>query len=225
MLLNIKQVAESLGVSERKVEDWIRREGLPVVPDRGRLVFHRDEVADWAATHGLAAQTGFLTREEVHIDIAMLLSKGGIWRNVAVNAIPSTIGKAVDNMPGISTQIKMMLKSRISSEGGLTWAPVGRGFALPHLTTRVALGRDCGFVALLKLDEPLDLVTPPDMKPVKNLFFFLAPSPRTHLEILSGFSRILSQKTSCEIICSDADDQGILSALGGAGPVDSKISE
>ena len=35
MYLNLIQVAESLGVSERVVEGWIRDEGMPCTPDRG----------------------------------------------------------------------------------------------------------------------------------------------------------------------------------------------
>ena len=46
MYLNLIQVAESFGVSERVVEDWIRLEGMPHVPDRGRLLFDQAQVAE-----------------------------------------------------------------------------------------------------------------------------------------------------------------------------------
>ena len=60
MFLNLIQLAESFGVSEKVVEGWIRDEGLPHTHDRGRLLFDRAQVAQWAATRGLAAQAGFL---------------------------------------------------------------------------------------------------------------------------------------------------------------------
>src|ERR1035438_9518710 len=54
MYLNLIQIAESFGVSESVVEDWIRNEGLPHTPDRGRLLFDRVQVANWAAADMLA---------------------------------------------------------------------------------------------------------------------------------------------------------------------------
>ncbi|MBI5362293.1 MAG: PTS sugar transporter subunit IIA, partial [Planctomycetes bacterium] len=60
MYLNLVQIAESFGVAERVVEGWIRDEGLPHTPDRGRLLFDRAQVAQWAAERGLAAKAGFL---------------------------------------------------------------------------------------------------------------------------------------------------------------------
>src|SRR5512137_2079479 len=63
MYLNLIQIAESFGVSESVVEGWIRDEGLPHTPDRGRLLFDRAQVAQWAAARGLAAQAGFLAPE------------------------------------------------------------------------------------------------------------------------------------------------------------------
>ena len=63
MCLNLIQIAESFGVSETVVEGWIRDEGLPHTPDRGRLLFDRAQVADWAAKRGLAAQAGFLAQQ------------------------------------------------------------------------------------------------------------------------------------------------------------------
>ena len=63
MYLTLIQIAESFGVSEKVVDDWIRTEGLPHTPDRGVLLFDRAQVAQWAATRGLAAKAGFLTAE------------------------------------------------------------------------------------------------------------------------------------------------------------------
>ena len=60
MYLNLIQIAESFGVSETVVEDWIRNEGLPHTPDRGRLLFDKVQVANWAAARGLGAKAGFL---------------------------------------------------------------------------------------------------------------------------------------------------------------------
>jgi PTS system nitrogen regulatory IIA component len=67
MYLNLIQIAESLGVSEKVVEDWIRDEEMPHVPDRGRLLFDRGQVVAWAAERGLAARVGFLGSHGRHL--------------------------------------------------------------------------------------------------------------------------------------------------------------
>ena len=58
MYLNLVQLAESFGVSETVVEGWIRDEGLPHTPDRGRLLFDRAQVAEWARTHRFCGACG-----------------------------------------------------------------------------------------------------------------------------------------------------------------------
>ena len=89
MYLNLIQIAESFGVSERVVEGWIRDEGLPHTPDRGRLLFDRAQVTEWAAARGLAAQAGFLAAEgallTTQVRLGPLLQAGGVWRDVPVD--------------------------------------------------------------------------------------------------------------------------------------------
>lgn len=65
MYLNIIRlaVAESFGVEQSVVENWVRTDGLTAIEDRGRLLFDRRRVVDWAATRGLVAKAGFLAPE------------------------------------------------------------------------------------------------------------------------------------------------------------------
>ena len=83
MHVNVIQLAESLGVEESVIENWVRNEGLPCVRDSSRLIFDRAEVAAWATERGLAARAGFLAPENASgsdLDLANLLRHGGIWR-------------------------------------------------------------------------------------------------------------------------------------------------
>lgn len=221
MYLNLIQIAESFGVSEKVVEDWIRDEGLPHTPDRGRLLFDRTQVAEWAAARGLAAKAGFLAPEDPalasHLRIEPLLRAGGIWRDVAVAAVPVTYERVVGALPGASPAIRQLLGQRIHSPGGVTLAPVGGGFALPHFSTRVALGRESGTVALLLLRAAWPAADPlPDPTPVTNLFFFIAPSPRAHLDVLGRICRLIAHGVVRELIRQRAPDDEILRAVAAA---------
>ncbi len=218
MYLNLIQLAESFGVSERVVEGWIRDEGLPNTPDRGRLLFDRAQVAQWAATRGLAAQAGFLAPETpalaASLHLSSLLRAGGIWRNVLAADVPAVFERVVTALPGATPPVRQLLGQRVRAPGGVTIAPVGGGFALPHPSTRITLGRDSGAVALLLLRDALPLAdTPPDGVPVNRLFFFIAPSPRLHLELLARLSRSLVREPLRERIVRGAKDEEIIQAM------------
>ncbi len=221
MYLNLTQVAESFGVSERVVEDWIRREGLPHTPDRGRLLFDRAQVAEWAAGRGLAAQVGHLAPAirgaATGADLAPLLRAGGIWRDVPEGNVGEVYRRIVSAVPGVPPAVRQLLLERLKLRGAVTLAPVGGGFALPHPSTRVTLGRDSGVIALLLLREPVGRVEPVvDDVPITRLVFFIAPSPRAHLDLLGRLSRVLVRGPLRDVVMRGAADEEILGALAAA---------
>jgi nitrogen PTS system EIIA component len=221
MYLNIVQLAGSFGVEEKVVEDWVCNDGLPSVPDRGRLLFDRAQVVEWASRRGLAAKAGFLAPIQAAAGatgrLEMLLGNGGIWRDVPATGVVEILERVVAQLPGATSPIRQLLIQRLRSPDGVTWAPVGGGFALPHLRTSVALGRDAGTVALLILSTALPLKEPPpDNVPVTRLLFFIAPSPRVHLEMLARFSTALTRGSLRRLVLDAAPDEQILHALSAA---------
>jgi PTS system nitrogen regulatory IIA component len=230
MYLNVVELAESFGISEKVVEDWIRDEGLPSVPDRGRLLFDRARVALWAAAHGLTARAGFLAPENgaftSGLDLAPMLRIGGIWRDVPASGVGEVLERVVAALPGVPQAVRALLGQRLRAKGGINWAPVGCGFALPHFSTRVTLGRDAGVVALLCLREALTLTEPPlDGVAVTRLFFFIPPSPRAHLDTLARLSRAVTQGPLRGLVERSAPDEEVflaLAAADGAGVTESK---
>ncbi len=221
MYLNIIQIAESFGVAEEVVERWVRDEGLPFTPDRDRMLFDRTQVANWAAGRGLAAQAGFLAPTASSVaaggGVGALLRAGGIWRDVAAADVLAICEKVVAALPGATPPIRALLAQRLRAPDGLVVAPVGGGFALPHPSSRIALGRDSGTVALLLLKEPLPLAEPPpDGVPVTRLLFFIAPSPRAHLDLLGRLSRLLSRGLVRELVVQGAPDEEICKAVAAA---------
>jgi PTS system nitrogen regulatory IIA component len=215
MFLNVIQIAESFGVSESVVEGWVRNEGLPCTLDRGRLIFDRAQAAQWAAAHGLAAQAGFLAPEAsvfaTGCQIEPLLKAGRIWRNVAASEVPATIDKIVAALPATQPSVRQLLSQRLRAKDGITWAPIGHGFALPHPSARIALGRDSGTLALLFLRE--EFFAPDDSAGIKWMFFFIAPSPRAHLDLLGRLSHMLVAGGLRELVIKGASDEEIFSEL------------
>lgn len=221
MYLNLIQIAESFGVSEKVVEDWIKHDALPTTPDRGRLLFDRTQVANWATARGLAAKTGFLAPPPPALATTLrlepLLHSGRIWRNITANELPPLIDQIAGNLPGLTPPIRQLLQQRLRTKGGITYAPIGGGFAMPHPSTRIALGRDAGILSLILLREPLTLDEPsPDGAPVTRLFFFIAPSPRTHLDLLGRLCRLLAPGPMRDAVQNNASDETIFATLADA---------
>jgi PTS system nitrogen regulatory IIA component len=218
MYLNLIQIAESFGVSEAVVEGWIRDESLPHTPDRGRLLFDRAQVADWAAKRGLAARAGFLAPETSalgsRLRLGALLRTGGVWRDVAAADVRAVFERIVTALPGATPPVRQLLGQRLRAKDGVTMAPVGGGFALPHPSTRITLGRDSGTMALLFLRDALpETVVSPDDVPINRLCFFIAPSPRAHLDLLGRLSRSLARGPLRELVSRGAKDEEIFQAV------------
>src|ERR1019366_3997068 len=144
MYLNVIELAESFGVAESAVEGWIRNEGLPCVQDRGRKLFDRAQVVAWATELGLAAKAGFLAPATSSAGASGRLERwlcvGGIWRDVPAAGVRDVLARVVAALPGATPAVRQFLGQRLHASGGITWAPVGGGLALPHLRSHVALG-------------------------------------------------------------------------------------
>jgi PTS system nitrogen regulatory IIA component len=67
---------------------------------------------------------------------------------------------------------------------------------------------------LLLLRDALLLAEPPaDGKPVTRLFFFIAPSPRAHLDLLARLSRYVVREPLRELVERAAPDEEIFQAM------------
>lgn len=221
MYLNLIQIAESFGVSESVVEGWVRDEALPHTLDRGRLMFDRAQVAQWAVARGLTAQAGFLAPESsvfaTGCRLEPLLRAGGIWRDVAASEVADIFDRIVAALPAATPPVRQMLGQRLRAKGGVTWAPIGGGFALPHPSARIALGRDSGTLALLLLRDVMQVPgNGTDGAPITRLFFFIAPSPRAHLDLLGQLSRLLARGPLRDLLSKGAKDDEIFAAISAA---------
>ena len=218
MYLNIIQLAESFGVEESVVQNWVRKDGLPAIEDRDRLIFDRGQVVHWAAERGLAARAGFLAASRsANTAIRRLepmLRAGGIWRDVPSVKVRGVMETIITRLPGATTPVRQLLAQRLHTAEGISWAAVGDGLALPHLRTPVALGRDAGTFAILFLRDALTLGEPaPDDVPITRLLFFVAPSPRAHLELLAQLSTALTRGSLRRPVYEGATDEEIFTAL------------
>src|ERR1044072_4225612 len=114
--------------------------------------------------------------------------------------------------------VRELLLQRVRAQGGIVWAPIGGGLALPHLRSPVALGRGARAPALTMLHDAVPAGDSAAAQfPVTRLFFFVAPSPRAHLEILAQLSAALSQRGLRRLVLEGAPDADLFASLAGSG--------
>lgn len=214
MYINLIQIAESFGVSEQVVTEWVRKEGMPHVHDRDRILFERSQVMNWAASHGLGVQGGFLSEpvpsQANAPELAALLQRGGIWRDINPDGLGDLFQRIVRRLPGVQPAIMDLIIQRIAAPGGITAAPVGGGFALPHPAMRVALGEANALTALIRLDAPWKGVQAPDKIPVTRLLFFISPTPRLHVNMLGLLARAIASGRLAQAMDQGVDDEAML---------------
>jgi PTS system nitrogen regulatory IIA component len=217
MYLNLTQIAESFGVSEHAVTEWVRKENMPHVHDRDRLLFEKGQVLAWAARKGLAANAGFLSEQPPSLagtpDLAALLRRGGIWRDIPPVELPKVFERVLDALPALTPAVRHMLAHRMSTPDGLTAAPTGRGFALPHPTSGVFLGESGALISLIQLNAAWPWAEAPDGIPITRLLFFLSPTPRQHVNMLGMLARCISSGILGQALDEGADDEALIRAL------------
>ena len=143
-----------------------------------------------------------------------MLRVGGIWRDVPVAEVSNVFERIVTALPGATPPVRQLLSQRLRAKSGVTIAPIGGGFALPHPSARITLGRDAGTVALIFLRDALSLSEEPvDDAPVTRLLFFVAPSPRAHLDLLGRLSRNLVGGPLRDLLVKGARDDEIFQAI------------
>jgi PTS system nitrogen regulatory IIA component len=148
------------------------------------------------------------------LTLAPMFRAGGIWRDIpAANAL-DVLERIILTLRGVAESVQKLMIQRLRSKGGINWAPVGNGFALPHFSTRITLGREAGVVALILLRDGLELAEPAmDGAPTRRLFFFVPPSPRAHLDILGRLSRAIASSPIGSLIERGASDAELVQAL------------
>ncbi|HET9952190.1 MAG TPA: PTS sugar transporter subunit IIA [Candidatus Eisenbacteria bacterium] len=146
---------------------------------------------------------------------------GGVWRDVGAGELAGVLERVVGALPGATPAVRQLLVQRVRTANGITWAPIGGGLALPHLRAPVALGPESGVLALIFLRDPLATDEPaPDERPITRLLFFVAPSPRAHLELLAQLSETLTRGDLQRLLLEGAPDADLFAAVAAveAGP-------
>jgi len=194
MKITVAEVARLLSVPEETVFGWVRKGTIPVTRVQEQYRFNRAEILEWATARGMPISVELFpegTRSgSPSAKLSDALEAGGVHYDVAGGDREGVLRALVAamNLPeGVDHELMVdffLAREALGSTG------VGDGIAIPHVRNPVVLHVDRAFITLCFLAHPVDFGAI-DGRPVTTLFSVVAPSTRTHLQLLSRLSRAL----------------------------------
>jgi PTS system nitrogen regulatory IIA component len=213
MQLTLQDVSKFLDVSEPTITRWINQRGLPTQHVGGQYRFNRSEVLEWAAANQIKVSVELFeprqTEDEPIPSLAEALEAGGIHYKLKGTDKESTLRSLVEVLPlpeGIDREL--LFRLFMAREAASSTA-IGRGIALPHARNPVILHVERPLAILCFLEQPVEFGAS-DGKPVEVLFSLIAPTMRSHLQVLSRISFALHDAQFKEAITRQLSRDEIL---------------
>ena len=228
MQLTVREVAELLKVSERKVYAWIQDGGLPAYRVNERYRFNRAELLEWATSRNLEVSADLFHNGDEDMppaSFAKSLEEGCIFHGVGGTNKESLLHAVVEAIQLPAHVNRELLFRVLLAREALGSTGLGDGIAIPHPRNPIVLQVEKPEIALCFLANPIDFGII-DGKPVHTLFTLVSPTVRDHLHLLSrlafalrdpAFKAAITRRASSDDILLEARriEAGLDSAEGG----------
>lgn len=215
-MINVKEVAKLLNVTEKKVYRLIAQNSVPYYKIGEEYRFNRVELLEWATKMGIRVSTEtFEESDKNHTSTTTFLDAlkaGSINYNVGGNNPETVLRNVVKTFrlpekvdPDFLLQV-LLAREKMGSTG------IGEGIAIPHVRNPVVLNGSKAIISLCFLEHPIDFNSA-DGLPVTTLFTIISPAVRVHLQLLSHLGLVLQNPGFKAVIQRKAPQESILRAL------------
>ena len=218
MMLDVKEVARLLTVSEKTVYRWIAKNEIPAYRIGESYRFNRVELLEWATANKIkvsyqifdeALETGGSMPS-----LTEALNGGGIHYRIPGNDKKDVLTSIV-NIVRLPDDIdKDFLLGALLARENLGTTAIGDGIAIPHVRNPIIFHVNKPVLGLCFLEEAIDF-NALDVKPVDTVFIIVTHTVRSHLHILSRLSYALHQPEVRSVIKGTSSRKEILDALSG----------
>lgn len=126
---------------------------------------------------------------EVEVDLAQLIHRGGVFKNVEGSTpqeIYAKVCKMIDLPAGMTSET--VYNALCAREEVLSTA-VGNGIALPHARSPIMRNEAEQRICVVYLKNPIDMKAP-DEREVFVMFILLAHNSQIHLKVLSSLASL-----------------------------------
>jgi PTS system nitrogen regulatory IIA component len=187
MDLTVRDVADTLQVSENTVYRWVNEKNLPAQQVNGQYRFNRVQLLEWAALHHVEMGPGAFRPGGPGTALPRLddaLRAGQVIEGLPGADKPGVLRALVEALnlpPGLDRDDLLQLflgRESLGSTG------IGGGIALPHPRYPIVNPGRPPSVSICYLAQAIDFGAL-DRRPVHTLFTLLSPTPRAHLHVLS----------------------------------------
>ena len=195
MDLNTKDISHLLMLSEKEVQQLIKKKEIPFQLLHDKVVFNKHQIIEWALARNLPINvSGHHKLKEYHIDtLGNLLDKDSFHYNCKLTEtayIEQMISKINFEKSVDREIIIQLLKSRES----LMSTAIGNGISLPHPRVPLMVGRNKPLINFFFPVNSLDLKSI-DGKPVHTLILLISQTIKQHLSLIAHLSFLLSKET------------------------------
>lgn len=197
MQLSIRQVSKLLKVSERRVNEWIKRGILRAdrVNDQYRL--HRSDLLEQTASREIDIPAEIFAASEstgTHApSLVEALRGGGIFYGLHGADKPAVLRAIVETLALPPNVDRESLSQVLLAREALGSTAIGEGIAIPHVRRPIVLSGSATSISLCFPDQPVDFGAV-DGELVFAIFLLVSPTARTHLQLLSRLSFALHDR-------------------------------
>jgi nitrogen PTS system EIIA component len=216
MMLDVKEVAKLLTVSEKTVYRWIAKNEIPAYKIGESYRFNRVELLEWATANKIKVSYQIfdetLETGGSMPSLTQAINAGGIHYRVPGTDKESVLRSIVDIIHLPDDVDKDFLLGALLARENLGTTALGDGIAIPHVRNPIIFHVNKPVLALCFLEQAIDF-NALDGKPVDTVFTIVTHTVRSHLHILSRLSYALHQPQIRRIINSSSSRQDILDTL------------
>ncbi len=215
MQLSIREVSKLLRVSEKKVNEWIRRGILRAdrVNDQFRL--HRSDLLERTSSREINVRAEIFAGSEPGTHAPCLvnaLHSGGIFYGLHGADKPAVLRAIVETLALPPNVDRESLSQVLLAREALGSTAIGEGIAIPHVRRPILLSGSCASISLCFPDPPVDFGAV-NGKPVFAIFLLVSPTAHTHLQLLSRLSFALHDSELKAALARRAAPSEILAEL------------
>lgn len=148
---------------------------------------------------------------ENEVDIAKLIHRGGIFKNVegaTPQEIYAKVCKMIDLPEGMTSE---QIFSALCTREEVLSTAVGNGIALPHARAPIMKNEEDQRICVVYLKEPIDMKAP-DERLVSVMFVLLTHNPQIHMKVLSSLAGLFRDSQFRKALEIQADEN-VLSSL------------
>lgn len=195
MDLNIKDISHLLMVSEKEIQQLIKKKEIPHQFLQDKVVFNKHQIIEWALGRNLPINvSGHHKFIEYKIEtVSTLLDKYSFHYNCELKE-NSYIEQMVAKINFEKNVDKEIIVQLLKSREAMMSTAIGNGISLPHPRVPLMVGKNKPLINFFFSSKPLDLKSIDD-KPVHTLILLISQTIKQHLSLIAHLSFLLSKET------------------------------